>query len=59
MLKITAEEINFLVYQYLHESGKCCLHSEWVLSDEYTLNEEGPVKGPLVQVGPINTIGLA
>jgi hypothetical protein len=22
MLKITAEEINFIIYQYLHESGK-------------------------------------
>lgn len=22
MLKITAEEVNFIIYQYLHESGK-------------------------------------
>jgi len=22
MLKITAEEVNFIIYQYLHESGR-------------------------------------
>jgi hypothetical protein len=27
MLKITAEEIHFIIYQYLHESGKLKRHS--------------------------------
>lgn len=49
MLKITAEEVNFILYQYLHESGKCCppyllifigfQHSAFVFAQEANMHE--------------------
>lgn len=53
MLKITAEEIHFIIYQYLLESGKCSfLYSEAPIRPYWTPQD-------LQILRPINTIRLA
>lgn len=37
MLKITAEEVNFVIYQYLHESG--FQHSAFTFAQEANMHE--------------------
>ena len=47
MLKVTAEEINFLLYQYLHESGNSAFfiihigfkHSAFTFANEANMKE--------------------